>query len=186
MCAEVWVQLEEIFFNISVRHVPIVRWQPPPLCVVEGVAIRIVDALVFLGIFGAVPSRSSLFAIFHKYVRTLLCRNPPSNDLLNLLQQTVPPSRMERQRNAVIQQVREITRRAKPKPKPKLKPNGFQSMFHKQPPTPSAPRKCSRPHPKAPPPLRRAPSPPQRCHLTRMLPRLDHVKYQLFPPRLNR
>ena len=80
----------------------IVQWKPPPLRVVEAIVLRSVHDLRFLGTFSAVPPCSFLFIVFHKYIRTLLRKNPPSDDLLTVLQQTVPPSMIAGQRNVDI------------------------------------------------------------------------------------
>ena len=114
--------LRKFILSVSVASLPIVQWKPPPLRVVEAVVLRSVDDLRFPGTFAAVPPRSFLFIVFHKYIRTLLRKNPPSDDLLTVLQQMVPPSTIAGQRNVDIQTVMQITRPPKPKPKPKPKP----------------------------------------------------------------
>ena len=114
--------LRKFILSVSVASLPIVQWKPPPLRVVEAVVLRSVDDLRFPSTFAAVPPRSVLFSVFHKYIRTFLRKNPPSNDLLTVLQQTVPPSTIAGQRNVDIQRVMQITRLPKPKPKPKPKP----------------------------------------------------------------
>ena len=114
--------LRKFILSVSVASLPIVQWKPPPLQVVEAVVLRSVDDLRFPRTFAAVPPRSVLFSVFHKYIRTLLRKNPPSDDFLTVLQQTVPLSTIVGQRNADIQRVMQITRPPKPKPKPKSKP----------------------------------------------------------------
>ena len=114
--------LRKFIRSVSVASLPIVQWKPPPLRVVEAVVLRSVDDLRFPSTFAAVPPRSVLFSVFHKYIRTLLRKNPPSDDLLTVLQQKVRPSTIAGQRNVDIQRVMQITRPPKPKPKPKPKP----------------------------------------------------------------
>ena len=114
--------LRKFILSVSVASLPIVQWKPPPLRVVEAAVLRSVDDLRFPSTFAAVPPRSVLFSVFHKYIRTLLRKTPPSDDLLTVLQQTVPPSTIAGQRNVDIQRVMQITRPPKPKPKPKPKP----------------------------------------------------------------
>ena len=112
----------KFILSVSVASLPIVQWKLPPLRVVEAIVLRSVDDLRFPGTFVAVPPRSFLFTVFHKYIRTLLRKNPPSDDLLTALQQTVPPSTIAGQRNVDIQTMMRITRLPKPKPEPKPKP----------------------------------------------------------------
>ena len=114
--------VRKFILSLSVASLPMVQWKPPPLRVVEAVVWRSGDDLRFPRTFAAVPPRSFLFTVFHKYIRTLLRKNPPSNDLLIVLLQTVPPSTIAGQRNVDIQRVMQITRPPKPKPKPKPKP----------------------------------------------------------------
>ena len=113
--------LRNFLLSVYVASLPIVQWNIPPLRVVEAVVLRSVDNLRFPRTFAAVPPRSFLFTVLHKYIRTLLRKNPPSDDLLTFLQQTVPPSTIARQRNVDIRRVMQITRPPKPKPKPKPK-----------------------------------------------------------------
>ena len=113
--------MKKFVLSVSVASLPIVQWKPPPLRVVEAVVLRSVNDLRFPSTFAAVPPRSVLFSVFHKYIRTLPRKNPPGDDLLTVLQQTVPPSMIAGQRNMDIQRV-QITRPPKPKPKPKPKP----------------------------------------------------------------
>ena len=102
--------------SVCVASLPIVQSKPPPVRVVEAVVLRSVDDLRFPRTFAAVPPRSFLFAVIHKYIRTLLRKNPPSDDLLTVLQQTVPPSTIAGQQNDDIQRVMQIIRPSKPKP----------------------------------------------------------------------
>ena len=107
------------------------------------------------------PPRSALFNVFHKYIRTLLRKNPPSDDLLTVLRQTVPPSTIAGQRNVDIQRVMQITRPPKPKPKPKPKPG-----------KPVA--KPAAPHPPPPPPDTVHPSPNLPQGIQNRQPNLAH------------
>ena len=77
--------LRKFILSVCVASLPIVQRKPPPLGVVEAVVLRSVDDLRFLGTFAAVPPSSFLFTLFHKYIRTLLCKNLPSNDLFTVL-----------------------------------------------------------------------------------------------------
>ena len=113
--------LRTFILSVSVASLPIVQWKPPPLRVVEAIVLRSVDDLRFPSRFGAVPPRIVILSVFHKYFRTLLRKNPSSDDLLTVLQQIVPPSTIAGQRNVDIQRVMHITRPPKPKPKPKPK-----------------------------------------------------------------
>ena len=83
--------LRKFILSVSVASLPSVQCKPPPLWVVEAVVMRSVDDLRFPSSFAAVPPRSVLFSVFHKYIRTILRKNPPSDDLLTVLQQTMPP-----------------------------------------------------------------------------------------------
>ena len=135
--------LRKFIMSVSVASLPIVQWKPPPLRGVKAVVLRSVDDLRFSTAFAAVPPRSVLFSVFHKYIRTLLHKNPPSDDLLTVLQQTVPPSTIARQQNVDIQRVMQITRPPKPKPKPKAKPGKPVAKLgapHPRPPPPPHPR----------------------------------------------
>ena len=114
--------LRNFVLGVSVTSLPNVQWKPPPLWVVEAVVLGTGDALRFPGTFAVVPPRSFLFSVFHKYIRPLLRKTPPRDDLLILLQQTVPPAMTAGQRNVDIQTVMQITRAPKPEPKPKPKP----------------------------------------------------------------
>ena len=131
--------LGNLILSVFVASLPIVQWKPPPLRVVEAVVLRSVDDLRFPRTFAAVPPHSLLFSVFHKYIRTLLRKNPPSNDVLTVVQQTVPPSTIARQRNVDIQRVMQITSPPKPKPKPKPetgKPIAKPAAPHPRPPAP--------------------------------------------------
>ena len=103
--------------NVSVPSLPIVQWKPPPLRVVEAVLLRSVDDLRFPKTLAAVPPRSFLFTVLDKYIRAVLSKNPRRDDLLIVLQQTVPPSTIAGQRNVDFQRAMQITRPPKPKPK---------------------------------------------------------------------
>ena len=131
--------LRRFILSVSVASLPIVQWKPPPLWVVEAVVLRTVDDLQFPSTFAAVPPRSVPFSVFHKYIRTLLRKNPPSDDHLTVLQQTVPPSTIAGQRNVGIQRVMQITRPPEPKPKPKPKPG--KTVAQRGAPHPSPPPK---------------------------------------------
>ena len=114
--------LRKFIVSMSVASLPIVQWKPPPLRVAEAVVCRSVDDLRLPSTFAAVPPRSVLFSVFHKYIRTLLGKNPPSDDLLTVLQQTVPLSTIARQRYSDIQRLMQIIHPPKPKSKPKPRP----------------------------------------------------------------
>ena len=156
--------LRKFILSVSVASLPIVQWKTPPLRVVEAVVLHSVDDLRFPSTFAAVPPRSVLFSVFHKYIRTLLRKNPPSDDLLTVLQQTVPQSTIAGQRNVDIQRVMQITRPPKPKPKPKPgKPVAQPGAPHPRPPPPprhGAP--IAKPAPRNPkPPAKPGPQQPQ-------------------------
>ena len=69
--------LRKFFLSVSRASLPIVQWKSPPLPVVEAVVLCSVDDLLFLGTFAATSGRSFLFfTVFHKYIRTLLHKNP--------------------------------------------------------------------------------------------------------------
>ena len=106
--------LRKFTLSVSVASLPILQWKPPPLRVVEAVVLRSVHDLRFPRTFAAVPPRSVLFSVFHKYFRTLLPKNPATDDLLTVLQQTVPPSTIAGQWNVDIPRVMQITRPPKP------------------------------------------------------------------------
>ena len=142
--------LRKFILSVSVASLPIVQWKPAPLRVVEVVVLRSVDDLRFLGTFAAVPPRSFIFIVFHKYSRTLLRKNPPSNDLLTVLQQTVPPSAIVGQRNVDIRTVMQITR--PPKPKPKRKPKPGTPIAKPAPPGPRQGAPIAQPAPRNPKP----------------------------------
>ena len=86
-----WSNLRKFILSVSVASLPIVQWKPSPLQVVEAIVLRSVDDLRFMGTFAAVVPHSFLFTVFHKYIRTVLRKTPPSDDLLTALQQAVPP-----------------------------------------------------------------------------------------------
>ena len=135
--------LRKFILSVSVASLPIVQRKPPPLRVVEAVVLRSVDDLRFPGIFEGVPPRSVLFSVFHKYIRTLLRKNPPSDDLLTVLQQTVPPSTIAGQQNVDIQSVMQITRPPKPKPKPKPQQGKPVAQPGAPPPPPPPQTRCT-------------------------------------------
>ena len=130
--------LRKLILSVFVASLPIVQWKHPPLRVVVAVVLHSVDDLRFPSTFAAVPPGSVLFSVFHKYITTLLRKHPRSDDLLMVLQQTVPPSMIAGQRNVDIQRMMRITR--PPNPKPKLKPKPGKPVAQ-----PSAP------HPRPPP-----------------------------------
>ena len=94
--------LRNFILSVFVASSPIVQCQPPPLQVVEAVVLRSVDDLCFPGTFAAVPPRRFLFTVFHKYIRTLLRKKPPSDHPFIVLRQTMPPSTTAGQRNVDI------------------------------------------------------------------------------------
>ena len=114
--------VRKFILSVSVASLPIVQWKPPPVWLVAVVVLCSVDDLCFPRTFAPVPSRSFLFSVFHKYIRTQLRKTPPSDDLLTVLQQTVPQSTIAGQRNVYVKRLMQIARLPKPIPKPKPKP----------------------------------------------------------------
>ena len=94
--------MRKSILSVSVASLPIVQWKPPPIRVVELVVLRSLDDLRFPSTFAAFSPPSFLFTAFHKYITTVLRKNPPSDDLLTVLHQTVPPSTIIVQRNLDI------------------------------------------------------------------------------------
>ena len=142
--------LRNCILSVSIAYLPIVQWKPPPLRVVEAVVLRSVDDLCFPGTFAAVAPHSFVFTFFHKYIRTLLRKNPPSDELLIVLQQTVPPSTIAGQRNVDIQTMMQITRPPNAEPKPKPKPG--KPVAKPAPPPPRQGAPIAKPAPRNPKP----------------------------------
>ena len=143
--------LRKFIMSVFVASLPIVEWMPPPLWVVEAVVLRSVGDLPFPRPFAAVPPGSVLFSVLQKYIRTLLRKNPQSDDLLTVVQQTVPLSTIAGQQNADGQRLMQITRPPKPKPKPQTK-SGKRVAKHAAPPPPRHGAPIPKPAPRNPKP----------------------------------